>query len=67
MKPERWQKIDEIFHAALQYKPDERKAFIEKPAGVTRNCDGNSSPCWSRSKGRTSLLSNPRWNSWQRT
>ena len=29
MKPERWQKIDEIFHAALQYKPDERKAFIE--------------------------------------
>ena len=30
MKPERWQKIDEIFHAALQYKPDERQAFIEK-------------------------------------
>ncbi len=30
MKPERWQKIDEIFHAALQYKPDERKAFIEE-------------------------------------
>ena len=30
MKPERWQKIDEIFHAALQYKPEERKAFIEE-------------------------------------
>ena len=30
MKPDRWQKIDEIFHAALQYKPDERKAFIEE-------------------------------------
>ena len=30
MKPDRWQKVDEIFHAALQYKPDERKAFIEE-------------------------------------
>jgi hypothetical protein len=30
MKPDRWQKIDEIFHAALQYKSDERKAFIDE-------------------------------------
>jgi eukaryotic-like serine/threonine-protein kinase len=30
MKRDRWQKIDEIFHAALQYKPDERKTFIEE-------------------------------------
>ena len=30
MKPNRWQKMDEIFHAALQYRPDERKAFIEE-------------------------------------
>ena len=30
MKPDRWQKVDEIFHAALQHKPDERKAFIEE-------------------------------------
>src|SRR5688572_8970405 len=30
MKPDRWQKVDEIFHAALQYKPDERKTFIEQ-------------------------------------
>jgi eukaryotic-like serine/threonine-protein kinase len=33
MKPHRWQKIDEIFHAALQHKPDERKAFIEEACG----------------------------------
>ena len=25
-----WQKIDEIYHAALQYKPDERKAFVDE-------------------------------------
>ena len=30
MRPERWQKIDEIFHAALQYKADERMAFIDE-------------------------------------
>ena len=29
MRPDRWQKIDEIFHAALRCKLDERKAFIE--------------------------------------
>src|SRR5262247_3653684 len=30
MKPDRWQKIDEIYGAALQHKPDERKAFIDE-------------------------------------
>ena len=30
MKSDRWQKIDEIFHAALRHKPDERKAFIDE-------------------------------------
>jgi len=30
MKPERWQKVDEIFHAALRCQPEERKAFIDK-------------------------------------
>ena len=30
MKPDRWQKIDAIFHAALQHKPDERGAFIDE-------------------------------------
>ena len=29
MKPDRWQKIDEIFDAALKQKPDEREAFID--------------------------------------
>ena len=30
MKPERWQRIDEIFGVALQHKPDERKAFLDE-------------------------------------
>src|SRR5262249_30542724 len=33
MKPDRWQKIDEIFSAALQHKPEERKVFIDEACG----------------------------------
>jgi len=35
MTPERWEKIDQIFHAALQLGPDERAAFVDK------NCRGD--------------------------
>ena len=44
MKPDRWQKVDEIFHAALQHKPDERSAFIEKA------CQGDEAPCSGQSR-----------------
>src|SRR5215471_20653128 len=30
MTPERWQKIDRLFHAALERPPDERAAFVEE-------------------------------------
>lgn len=30
MTPERWQKIDELFHAALQREPDEHAAFLDE-------------------------------------
>src|SRR5687767_5334118 len=29
MKPERWQQIERLYHAALQREPDERVAFLE--------------------------------------
>src|SRR5689334_19586257 len=35
MTPERWQRVDEIFQAALELKPEERSAFIENA------CSGN--------------------------
>jgi serine/threonine protein kinase/tetratricopeptide (TPR) repeat protein len=28
MKPKRWQQIEELYHAALKYAPDERAAFL---------------------------------------
>ena len=30
MKPERWQQIDRVFQAALEYEPDERAAFLDE-------------------------------------
>jgi len=30
MEADRWHKIDEIFHAALQRKPEERVSFLEE-------------------------------------
>lgn len=30
MTPERWQKIEELFHSALQRKPDERRGFLDE-------------------------------------
>lgn len=33
MKPDRWQKIDELFEAALECSPQDRAAFLEKACG----------------------------------
>ena len=33
MEADRWYKIDEIFHAALQRKPEERASFLEENCG----------------------------------
>jgi serine/threonine protein kinase/Tol biopolymer transport system component len=30
MTPERWQRVDEIFQAAIELKPEERPAFVER-------------------------------------
>jgi serine/threonine protein kinase len=35
MKPERWQQIEQLFHAALERAPDERAAFLDEA------CDGD--------------------------
>jgi serine/threonine-protein kinase len=33
MRPERWQQIDELFHAALERAPQERAAFLDQACG----------------------------------
>src|ERR1041384_8013661 len=33
MTPERWQKIDEVFHAALAYEPAQRAGFLTSACG----------------------------------
>ncbi len=67
MKPERWQRIDEIFHAALQHKPDERKAFIERACRGDEELRRELESLLVEEQGRTSSLKNPQWTSWQRT
>ncbi|MDT5262968.1 MAG: eukaryotic-like serine/threonine-protein kinase [Acidobacteriota bacterium] len=36
MTPERWQRIEDLFHAAREFSPDERAAFLQ------RECDGDA-------------------------
>jgi len=33
MKPDRWYRIEQIFHAALQRKPEERPTFLNQSCG----------------------------------
>src|SRR5437867_11662954 len=33
MTPERWQQIDQLFHAALQCEPNQRAAFVVESCG----------------------------------
>ena len=37
MTPERWQKVEELFHAALELRAEERAAFLNE------NCAGDQS------------------------
>jgi hypothetical protein len=30
MTPERWQQINKLYHSALEYKPDQRAAFLKQ-------------------------------------
>ena len=30
MKPERWKRVEELYHAAFERSPDERDRFLEK-------------------------------------
>jgi eukaryotic-like serine/threonine-protein kinase len=35
MKPERWQRIEQLYHRVVEYAPEQRGAFLEKA------CDGD--------------------------
>src|SRR5215210_1180258 len=36
MKPDRWRKVDELFEAALERKPQDRAAFLDEACGADR-------------------------------
>ena len=62
MKSDRWQKIDEIFHAALQHKPDERKAFIEEASRGDEELRREVESLLAEREKRISSSKNPQWN-----
>ena len=37
MKPERWQQVEHLYHAALEHAPDERTAFLDEACGGDRS------------------------------
>src|SRR5688572_32707323 len=37
MKPERWQQIEKLFHAALEHDPSERAAFLTRECGADKS------------------------------
>jgi serine/threonine-protein kinase len=37
MKPDRWRKVDELFEAALERKPQDRAAFLDEACGTDRD------------------------------
>jgi len=65
MDPERWRRIEEIYHSALEMKPELRESYLDEAcAGICR-CARKSSVFWSASQRRRASLTLPLW-SWRR-
>ena len=39
MSDAHWEKLKEIFHAALALAPEERTAYLDRARNVTRRCE----------------------------
>jgi serine/threonine protein kinase len=59
MKPDRWQKIDGIFHAALQYKPEERQAFVEEACRGDEGLRGELESLLAEERGADQFIEEP--------
>ena len=63
MEPERWKRIEDLYHAALDRDESARAAFLQK------SCNGEDDPCaakWNRSSTIASApiasSKRPHWN-----
>jgi hypothetical protein len=41
MTPERWLKIEGLYHAALEHEPDRRESFLAEACGTDEACTSN--------------------------
>jgi len=51
MDPVRWRRVEEIYQAATERKPEERAAFLAAACAGDEICGARSNPCW-RSRRR---------------
>ena len=66
MEPERWQEIEQLYHAALELRGQRRAAFLERSLRrLTTNCAAKWNRCWRVTRQRAALSKRRRWK-WQR-
>ena len=46
LNPERWERLKQLFHSALEQEPGRRTEFLRKPVPATSLCGQKSTQCW---------------------
>src|SRR5215471_1776591 len=59
MNPERWRRVEELFHGALDLSPDARGAFLEKACGEDADLRSHLELLLSKDEHAASLLDKP--------
>ena len=59
MNPERWKRIDELFHAALELNPTERAAFLAEACKDDHTLQGEIEALIASHRKESSLFENP--------
>src|SRR5438309_428751 len=59
MKPERWQKLDSLFHSALERQPEERAAFLDEACAGDQQLRKEVEALLAASEQAGSFIENP--------
>ena len=61
MTPERWRRVEELYHAALTRGEDDRRAFLSDAALATRHCGARWNRCSRSRPPIPGFSTGPRW------
>src|SRR5262252_5658605 len=59
MNPERWRRVEELFHGALDFSPDARGAFLEKACGEDADLRSHVELLLSKDEHAASVMEKP--------